>query len=430
VFHFATLPSHRPDRRPPLVPHRVLNPMRRRTGLAGAAGWCLAVACALGCTKVPADQGPPVFELPMQYHVGLNPTSILTADLNGDGRPDLITTNLNSNNVSILLGQQPSTNPQTGLAGTADLFKEHTLYDVGTRPRTAALGDFNRDGRPDLAVANNQSDDLSILLGNGDGTFQSAVLLPTGRSPLAIAAGDLNHDGTDDLVAALRFDHLLVYLGRGNGTFAQPVDYDPGDTPTALLLDDLNGDGHPDVIVSNNGPMTSSVTIFWGSATGALTLGPRYAEKARPIFSAVERVNDDAYPDLVAVTPFTNSLLVFFGDGRSPFTEPPIQLSGETEPVSVAVGDFNGDGHGDLAIANSGDSSISVLLGDGAGHFKKPQLYRAGSRPMGLVSLDLNGDGLTDLAVVNNSSNDISVLIAIPKSAPPKPAAKRPPSAS
>jgi hypothetical protein len=388
--------------------------MRRQAGLAGAAGCLLAMACALGCTKAPADLGPPVFELPVQYHVGLNPTSILTADLNGDGRPDLITTNLNSNNVSILLGQSPSTNPQTGMAGTADLFKEHTMYDVGTRPRTAALGDFNRDGRLDLAVVNNQSDDVTILLGHGDGTFQSGTLLPVGRSPLAIAAGDLNHDGTDDLVVVLRFDHLLVFLGQGDGTFSKPAEYDPGDTPTALLLADLNSDGHPDVIVSNNGPMTSSVTIFWGSATGELKLGPRYAVKARPIFSAVGRVNDDAYPDLVAATPFNNSLLLFLGDGRSPFTQTPIQVSGETEPVSVAVADFNGDGHGDLAIANSGDSTISVLLGDGTGRFKKPQLYRAGSRPMALIALDLNGDGLPDLAVVNNSSNNISLLMAIP----------------
>jgi FG-GAP-like repeat/FG-GAP repeat len=404
----------------------MIAPMRRRAGFAGAAGCLLAMACALGCTKAPADLGPPVFEPPVQYHVGLNPTSIMTADLNGDGRPDLITTNLNSNNVSILLGQPPSTNPQTGMAGTADLFKEHIMYDVGTRPRTAALGDFNRDGRLDLAVANNQSDDLSILLGNGNGTFESAVLLPVGRSPLAIAAGDLNQDGTDDLVVVLRFDHLLVYLGRGDGTFGPPASYDPGDTPTALLLADLNVDGHPDVIVSNNGPMTSSVTIFWGSATGALKLGPRYAVKDRPIFSAVGRVNDDAYPDLVAATPFNNSLLLFFGDGRGPFAETPVQLSGETEPVAVVVDDFNGDGHGDLAVANSGDSTISVLLGDGAGRFKKPQLYRAGSRPMALVALDLNADGLPDLAVVNNSSNDVSLLMAIPgRPAAPAPAASK-----
>ncbi|HTP41680.1 MAG TPA: VCBS repeat-containing protein [Nitrospiria bacterium] len=386
--------------------------------VAGSAGSVLALVLALGCTRAPAGQGPPVFEPPAQYHVGLNPTSILTADLNGDGRPDLITTNLNSNNVSVLLGQPPSTNPQTGLEGSADLFKEHVMYDVGVRPRTAALGDFNRDGRLDLAVADNQSDDLTILLGDGKGAFRPAATLPAGRSPLAIAAGDLNGDGTDDLAVALRFDHLLIYLGHGDGTFEKPADYDPGDTPTALLLSDLNGDGHPDVVVSNNGPMTSSVTIFWGSATGELKLGPRYASKQRPIFSALGRVNDDAYPDLVAVIPFANSVLVFFGDGHGPFAEPPVQLSAEVEPVAVAVGDFNGDGHGDLAIANSGDSTISVLLGNGAGHFKKPQIYRAGSRPMAMVAVDLNGDGLPDLAVANNSSNDVSVLMAIPASSP------------
>ncbi|HUJ80149.1 MAG TPA: VCBS repeat-containing protein [Nitrospiria bacterium] len=386
--------------------------------LAGSAGSVLVLVVALGCTRTPVHQGPPVFELPEQYHVGLNPTSILTADLNGDGRPDLITTNLNSNNVSVLLGKKPSANPQTGMESSADLFTEHVLYDVGVRPRTAALGDFNRDRRLDLAVANNQSDNLSILLGDGKGAFRPATTLPAGRSPLAIAAGDLNGDGTDDLVVALRFDHLLVYLGHGDGTFSQPADYDPGDTPTAVLLADLNGDGHPDVVVSNNGPMTSSVTIFWGSATGELKLGPRYAAKERPIFSALGRVNDDAYPDLVAAIPFSNSVLVFFGDGHGPFAEPPVSLSAEVEPVSVTVGDFNGDGHGDLAIANSGDSTISVLLGDGTGRFKKPQTYRAGSRPMALVAVDLNGDGLPDLAVANNSSSNVSVLMAIPAPTP------------
>ncbi len=402
------------------MPHRI--PLLFRTGCG------LVIICAAGCTRPPADNGPPIFQPPVQYHVGLNPTSILTADLNGDGRPDLITTNLNSNNVSILLGRPVPSVQQTGQEGEAGLlFNEHVMYDVGVRPRTAALGDFNRDGRLDLAVANNQSDDLSILLGNGNGTFQKAATLPAGRSPLAIAAGDLNHDGVDDLVVALRFDHLLVYLGRGDGTFTPPVNYDPGDTPTAILLTDLNGDGHLDVLVSNNGPMTGSVALFWGSATGALQAGPLYAAKERPLFSAVGRLNNDAYPDLIAVTPFDNSLFVFFGDGRGPFTEPPIQLSADVEPVAVAIGDFNGDGRGDLAITNSGSSAISILLGDGNGHFRKPQLYRADSRPMGVVALDLNGDGLTDLAVTNNSSNNVSVLMALQPQPVPAPALTKPP---
>ncbi|MBI3621936.1 MAG: VCBS repeat-containing protein [Nitrospirae bacterium] len=393
-----------------------------------------SVACGLwlvgaaGCTRPPADEGPPIFQAPVHYHVGLNPISILTADLNGDGRPDLITTNLNSNNVSVLLGRPVPPARQTSQEGEAGLlFNEHVMYDVGARPRTAALGDFNRDGRLDLAVANNQSDDLSILLGRGDGTFGSATTLPAGRSPLAIEAGDLNHDGVADLVVALRFDHLLVYLGRGDGSFAPPVNYDPGDTPTAVLLSDLNGDGHLDVVVSNNGPMTSSVALFWGSATGALEAGPRYAAKKQPLFSAVGRLNDDTHPDLIAVTPFANSLMVFFGDGRGPFAEPPTQLSTDVEPVAVAIGDFNGDGHGDLAVTNSGSSAISILLGDGNGHFRKPQLYRADSRPMGLVALDLDGNGLTDLAIVNNFSNNVSVLMALPPQAAPRPAATAPP---
>ena len=372
------------------------------------AGLAWLLACAVGCTKPqPANHEPFIFLEPVHYHVGLNPISLLAADLNNDGVVDLATTNSNSHNVSVLLGQ-PAT------AGKPDgTFGEHAMFDVGLRPRTAALSDVNKDGRLDLAVVNNQSDDLSILLGNGDGTFQKAAAFPLGRSPMAIAAGDLDHDGFPDLIVALRFDHLLVLLGWGNGTFHQTANYDPGDTPTALLLTDLNGDTHLDVIVSNNGPMVSSVTMFAGNGDGTLTLGPRYGAKSRPIFAALGFLNQDEHIDLAAVAPFANSLLLFMGDGRGGFLEPPAQVSAEVEPVAAAIGDFNGDGRNDLAIANTGSSDVSVLLGEGDGRFQPPRLYRANSRPIALSAVDFNQDGFTDLAVANNSSNDVTILMAI-----------------
>jgi hypothetical protein len=381
---------------------------------AGRGALVLLALAAAGCPRSqPAKDDPFIFLEPVNYHVGLNPTSLTAADLNGDERLDFLTTNSSSNNVSVLLGRGPSENVPLGEAGGA--FREHVMYDVGLRPRAAALADLNHDGRLDLAVANNQSDDLSLLLGNGDGTFRKATTQPLGRSPMAIATGDLNHDGNADLLVALRFDHILILLGKGDGTVVQTANLDPGDTPTALLVDDFNGDTHPDVMVSNNGPMTSSVTVFNGDGLGALRLGARYVAKSRPIFVATGRLNQDAHPDLVAATPFDNSVLLLMGDGRGGFLEPPTQLSGEVEPVAVAVGDFNADGKNDLAVANTGSSDISILLGEGDGRFPHSRLYRANSRPMALIAADLNGDGISDLAVVNNSSNDISILTAIPQ---------------
>ena len=278
-------------------------------------------------------------------------------------------------------------------------------------------GDFNGDGRTDLAVANLRLDnDVSVLLGNGDGTFQTQVTYAVGSVPGAIVAGDFNGDGRTDLAVANYDDNdVSILLGNGDGTFQPQVTYAVGTCPRRPRDGRLQRrrPHRPRRRQHDSTPTTVPCRCCWATATAPSR--PRSPTRWGPIPYALVAgdFNGDGRTDLaVANSGSGNDVSVLLGNGDGTF-QPQVTYPVGSGPVALVAGDFNGDGRTDLAVANSGsnDGTVSVLLGNGDGTFQTQVTYAVGSGPDALVAGDFNGDGRTDLAVANYGSNDVSVLL-------------------
>jgi hypothetical protein len=219
----------------------------------GRVAWAAKVGAAvLGVATIGGGtalaQCPFTFGAPVNYPTGVHALSLAVADFNCDGVPDLAVANYGSNTVAIMLGNGPS-NPGT--------FQVAVNYPAGTAPRSVAVGDFNGDGRPDLAVANYDSNNVSILLAYPNGTFRPAVNYTTGVHPDGVAVGDFNGDGNLDLAVANfasaggPLGSLSILLGNPIGTFAPAVNYATSFGATSVAVADFNGDGRPDLAVTN-----------------------------------------------------------------------------------------------------------------------------------------------------------------------------------
>jgi len=328
--------------------------------------------------------------------VGRHPTSVTAGDFNGDGNLDLAVTNDSSNNVSVLLGNGDGT------------FRAAANYDVGFFPNSVTSGDFNGDGKPDLAVANQGSNNVSVLLGNGDGTFQAAVSYPAGSNPVSVTSGDFNGDGKPDLaVASAGSDLVNVLLGNGDGTFQAAVSYPAGSLPFSVTSGDFNGDGKPDLAVAN--ASSNNVSILLGNGDGTFQAAVSYGVATNPRSVTSGDFNGDGKLDLVTANAYGNNVSILLGNGDGTF-QAAVNYDVDFWPLSVTSGDFNGDGKPDLAVANQGSNNVSVLLGNGDGTFQAALSY-GGRTPFSVVSGDFNGDGKPDLAVANRGSNNVSVLL-------------------
>jgi hypothetical protein len=331
------------------------------------------------------------------YNVGLTPLSVASGDFNGDGKIDLAVTNNGQNSVSVLLGNGGGT------------FGADTKYSAGFTPKDVIAGDFNGDGKLDLAVADNTccqiTQSVSILLGNGNGGFAAPVTFNAGTGATAIVSGDFNRDGKADLAVVNNADNnISILIGNGAGAFASLVNFNLPVSPSDVAVGDFDGDGNTDLAVAGG---SGTISILLGNGAGGFSIGsPILVSGAGAI--TVGDVNGDGRADL-GVANTTDSLLVLIGDGSGNFSTPnsfPVPSPGD-----VVFADFNGDGKVDLA-AISATSKFAVLLGDGTGAFGAANFFNAGSSPKGILAMDLNSDGRPDLATANlNLGSTVTVVI-------------------
>ncbi len=319
-------------------------------------------------------------------------------------------------------------------------------FAAGNGPRSVAVADFRGVGKLDLAVANRDDDTVSILLGNGDGTFQAQATYATGGyTPVSVAVGDFNNDGILDLavvnacgvdLTCMSQGTVSLLLGNGDGTFTLAASSASTDyTPNFVAVGDFNGDGNLDLAVANSCGSTvpasctsttdGTVSILLGDGTGNFTLKSEPGTAPNPSWVAVGDFNNDGVLDLAVanagtVTARGSTVTVMIGNGDGTFSTSSISSEG-ISPVAVAVGDFNADGNLDLAVANAcgTDSTcasagkVAILLGNGGTPpiFTLKSNTAAGSGPSALAVADLNADGYLDVAVADATGSAVSILL-------------------
>ena len=361
----------------------------------------LLMALGTACTPGESHQAPDLFYLYKSIAVGKNPTSVVAGDLNGDRFADLVTTNISSDSLSILLGNGDGS------------FKDAMTLPLPEQPRAVVLHDFNGDGRLDLAVATAGNNRVTILLGDGTGRFTKGDSYAAVKSPVSLAVGDFNRDGKSDLAVALRNDKLLILIGRGDGSFLQKGVYEYGDTPTSVTAADVNEDGLSDLLVTHGGAMSNSVVVFLGKGDGTFQAPVPYKTGHSPLSLLVLDLNHDRHVDLLVVNGERDDISVFFGKGDGTFTQGP-SFGANAGPISAVTQDFDGDGKTDIAVANSMSSDLSVLLGKGDGTFwQPPRNYRTGAAPFTVIAVSFSPqDPRPGLVTANNLANTVSVFLA------------------
>ena len=361
----------------------------------------------LGAVAVWFGQGDGTFgpSPDLFYEEGYVPNDVAIGDLNGDGAPDM---------VSVDLGRSPIYG--YGLSvyvnlGDGTFRVEHP--EGGNQLSAVAIGDSNGDGNPDLAVTDSDEEQVSVLLGNGDATFQPPLSYAVGRGAAAVAYVDIEEDGALGLAVACPYDHSVSILpGYGDGTYwtmtTPPLA--PEDAE-ALSVDtgDLDGDGAVDLVAVD--VELDTLYVLLADEPGTFPGVDTYPTKARPNTVKIERVDGDDHPDVVVGARETWSLLTFTGNDDGTFPDP-VRIPVGSEAISVVVGDLNEDGRPDLAVARYAlEDSVCVLLGEEGGPFGAPDCFTIGWRPFDIEMGDLNADGHQDLVVVDASTSNVYILL-------------------
>ncbi len=348
----------------------------------------------------------PSFAAPLAYNLGTHSAAGAVADFNGDGKPDLVTANTDGS-VSVLLGNGDGS------------FQSAIRSSAGPVANALAVGDFNGDGIPDVVVTNMTSyfrgTTVSVLLGNGDGSFQSPVAYTVGTGPRAVAVADLGN-GHKDIVTANDDGTVSVLLGRGDGTFQSAVTLAIGGTLSAVAVGDFDGDGRPDLAVSSTQyPSMAFVKVLLGNGDGSFR--PPVTYSVDPDASSMEGLavadlNGDGKLDLVATTRTyegTNvDVLLGNGDGTFQSLVASVVTTDQQHPIApTIVGDFYGDGKLDLVVSTyEYRMQVWVLRGNGDGTFQSA--LDTGLPGWALAAADFNGGGNLDL-LVNGGRTEVGI---------------------
>lgn len=360
---------------------------------AGSAGKCKPSCGPTGCVQ-------PVFNNPVYYDPGaLTPNKFAFGDFNGDGVNDLATINSDSNSASVLLGNSDGTFNTPPKA----------IVSVGTSPMAGVAGDFNKDGKLDLAVVIQSPANAVILLGNGDGTFQlTANSYSVGGSPASVVAFDYNADGNLDLAVANNVGVRLM-TGAGNGTFTTGTQLTALANTQYVATGDFNQDGRLDLAAANLS--AAQVSVLLANGSGGFNAAANFTVASGSNNIAVGDVNLDGKLDLAVAATFGNGASILIGNGAGGFGAP-INLTNVANPVNaVAIGEFDGDGIPDLVVASSNSGTLSILKGNGDGTFgAKTNIGLAGTTSLILVG-DFNQDGKDDIAANVPAGNRVAILL-------------------
>lgn len=285
-------------------------------------------------------------------------------------------------------------------------FAPAALYGAAGEPNGVAVGDFDRDGKQDLVTANRGSANVSVLLGNGNGTFKPAVNFPAGANAISVAVGDLNGDGNQDLAVADLGSFVQILLGNGAGDFGPPTGFPAGSITRFVAVADFDRDGKQDLAVANAG--SNDVSILLGDGIGGFGPPANFGVGLDSRSLAVGDFNRDGNPDIASVSRAgMPPISILLGGGTGGFNVTPLtEFPRNFE--SVAIGELNGDGIQDLIVGDS-NGFVQVLLGDGSGGFSSPVFYNVNS-PRSVAVGDFNGDAKQDVATAKGAGG-ASILL-------------------
>jgi hypothetical protein len=368
-------------------------------------------ACAAGACQFPDFSAPSGFSVK-------SPVAVVSADLNNDGKLDLITaagrdifSSTLINEVSVLLGD--------GAGGFAAALTFHT----GRLPKAVAVGDFNKDGKPDVVTANGISTqgNLSILLGDGAGGLASPIAVQ--QTPVGVSASnngvvvaDFNKDGKDDL-AAVSQQGVSVSINDGAANFTSKT-FSAGSTSlSSVTAGDFNGDGNPDVAVTK--AFDGKVALLLGDGAGNLGAAANFTAGSGATSIVKADFNKDNKLDVVVADLDVSVLSLLLGDGAGGFAAATTVKAGGPFPTSLGTGDFDGDGNLDIVVTNNSPGGVVLLTGDGAGHFNPMLNVDETESGVGQIFVaDFNADSVPDVAFTDGSRQKVFVMTGACGTAP------------
>ncbi|HEY4905691.1 MAG TPA: FG-GAP-like repeat-containing protein [Candidatus Sulfotelmatobacter sp.] len=349
------------------------------------------------------------FGAEVKFGTGATPYSAVVGDFNNDGKSDVIVANSGAASASVLLGNGNGS------------FQTRVDAPAGPNVNAVVVGDFNGDGVPDLAFANGDcsgcsANSISVILGNNDGTFKapntySTTIGTADVDTYALVTADFDGDGVLDIAAVNNAtNQVAILLGDGHGAFSLLNEYSVGTAPAAITVGDFNQDGIPDLVVANNG--SSSISVLIGNGDGTFKTAVPYTVGSGPFAVARGNFNADSFPDLVVVNETGATITILLNNGDGTFTSTHTYATGLSAPGSVAVGTFNADSNLDLAIGDTGSAKVAIFLGNGDGSFSAAVPYATGANVYSLVAHDFNADGFTDLAFAGQVKTAGTVNVA------------------